>query len=180
MHDPPTADQLEHVKQVIDSMLSGRQRWGEHKKLAVEWGTTEAYAKRVCQEASRFLSMVRGPLRDDVERKMQEIEEIQALAMRKEKHYVTRDGTEHAVPDPDYRAAIDAARLYLQVRGALVPKRAEADSEVEDTGLRQALVAELRANPELARSIFAQLGDKEIIEALQDTKELPCSKNTTH
>lgn len=66
----------------------------------------------------------------DLESLLGELDEIRGLALAAERTYVNKHGEELTVPQPDFRAAVDATRLQSELLGLLRKGSQEADKDL--------------------------------------------------
>lgn len=149
----PTTDKAtkdERVDYIIKLMLRGTWKGGASREvLGAEWGCHERTVGDYADIASGVLARRGRPIEEFADAKLQELESIQRAALDHVKVITVSDGSENGshvekVPDPNYREAIAAIKLQLDIRGvtsrAAVAKptgKAEPDADYEKLSAEQ-------------------------------------------
>lgn len=110
----------QRLRIIVEMITGGTFKTGKsNKELADLWGVSEGIVQRAVAEAVRYIRLSQGDLDDIIERKLAGIEDIRTRAL--------------AVKD--WKAALEADRLYLSALGARLMRRPDSRGPLaEPTG----------------------------------------------
>jgi diphthamide synthase (EF-2-diphthine--ammonia ligase) len=109
------------------------------KELAIIWGVTPESVKRHTSEAyRRFKATIRDP--DEIRGAIIErLDAVMTMAMNHKRPYITREGDVIYADDPNYNAAVNAAKQISALCGLDVRKVEHTHKEYETADLSELL-----------------------------------------
>jgi len=152
----------EQVDVILTMMLRGEWHGGSsRKKLAAEWGIKERTVGDRAVIASGVAARVGKPIEQEVASKLAELEAIQTMAMEhcRPIHVKDSDGTSHVeyAPEPQFRDAIAAIKLQMDIRGVTTRRPKEEAKPIDDEWARMTALERIAKLDEAKAEELAKL-----------------------
>jgi hypothetical protein len=150
---------------ILRMMLRGEWKGGRSRKmLAKKWDLHERTVGDRALIASGVLARVGAPIEQEVHAALAELEGIQAMALGHKRAVTVSDGHldgSHVeyVADPQYRDAIAAIKLKMDIRGVTTMRRGKEPEKAAGDGV-DALLRSVLEDPAMRDKVQAMLAGK--------------------